>query len=418
MNIIDKQATTIIGTLGHVAHGKSTLVQALTGIKTQKHSTEKQRNITVNLGYADFKVWKCDQCPKPKCFSSSGSDVFEKKCDHCERQVKLIRHFSFVDCPGHEQLMSTMLSGSCVMHGALLIIAANQEVPQPQTEEHFKVLKQIGIPFLTVQTKLDLVSKEKAMTNFNQIKEFTGSKIVIPTVASNNMNIDILLEFMCSAFPEPKVDTTSSFRSNKIIRSFNINRPASSVNDLKGGVIGCTLKQGTLKIGDKIEIRPGLITKDNKGRICATPLTAKVISLRCENNDLEIACPGGLIAIGTNLDPSITKSNFLVGQVFGKPGTLPDITNKLKMKETLFKTVKNKSVITNTLTKATETQLIDVKVSPLKNNEKLILNISATTVRATFKDGIFHLEEPVCCEKGQTASLFRGRKLIGFAKTL
>jgi translation initiation factor 2 subunit 3 len=113
------------GTIGHVAHGKTTLVRAISGIQTTKHKIEKERNITYNLGYANAKLYKCPTCRAPECFKAYGSDTEDKpRCDNpgCESTLELQRHISFVDCPGHDILMATMLNGAAVMDAALLLI--------------------------------------------------------------------------------------------------------------------------------------------------------------------------------------------------------------------------------------------------------------------------------------------------------
>src|SRR3989338_9270375 len=109
-----------IGLVGHVDHGKTSLLQALSGKWTDTHSEEIKRGITIKLGYADAPIYKCDQ----HTYST------KKQCEKCEEQ----RIVSFVDAPGHETLMATMLSGAAIMDGALLLVAANEECPQPQTK--------------------------------------------------------------------------------------------------------------------------------------------------------------------------------------------------------------------------------------------------------------------------------------------
>ena len=134
--MISRQATINIGTIGHVAHGKSTLVYAISRVRTQRHGAEKIRNITIKLGYANAKIYRCN-CPEPDCWRSFGSDKEDSPmCQKCGTSMVLQRHVSFVDCPGHDILMATMLNGAAVMDAALLIVAANQPCPQPQTSEH------------------------------------------------------------------------------------------------------------------------------------------------------------------------------------------------------------------------------------------------------------------------------------------
>ena len=94
-------------------------------------------------------------------------------CEICGSETELIRKVSFVDAPGHETLMATMLSGAAIMDGAVLVIAANESCPQPQTKEHLMALDVIGVKdVIVVQNKIDIVSKERAIESYNEIKEF------------------------------------------------------------------------------------------------------------------------------------------------------------------------------------------------------------------------------------------------------
>ena len=91
-----------------------------------RHEKEKSRNITIKLGYANAKLYKCPSCPPPDCYKSFGSKKEDNpKCKACDSTLQLIRHVSFVDCPGHDVLMATMLAGAAVMDSALLLIAGN-----------------------------------------------------------------------------------------------------------------------------------------------------------------------------------------------------------------------------------------------------------------------------------------------------
>ena len=128
--IISRQATINIGTIGHVAHGKSTLVRAVSEQNTVRHFKELFRNITIKLGYANAKLYKCPNCPPPECYKSYDSKKEDSpKCLHCKTNLVLIRHVSFVDCPGHDTLMATMLAGAAVMDAALLLVAGNMPYP-------------------------------------------------------------------------------------------------------------------------------------------------------------------------------------------------------------------------------------------------------------------------------------------------
>ena len=164
---LPKQPEVNIGMIGHVDHGKTTLTQRLTGKWTDEHSEEIKRGISIKLGYADAAFYKCKNCEDPKCYCNS------KKCPECENNTELLRVVSFVDAPGHETLMAIMLSGAAIMDGAVLVIAANEECPQPQTAEHLMALEILGVKKIVIaQNKADLVSKEEAKKNEKQIEKF------------------------------------------------------------------------------------------------------------------------------------------------------------------------------------------------------------------------------------------------------
>lgn len=98
-----------------------------------RFKNELERNITIKLGYANAKIYKCPSCERPSCYRAYGSGKEDAPpCPECATPMDLIRHVSFVDCPGHDILMATMLNGAAVMDGALLLIAANESCPQPQ----------------------------------------------------------------------------------------------------------------------------------------------------------------------------------------------------------------------------------------------------------------------------------------------
>jgi len=133
-----------IGTIGHVDHGKTTLVQALTGVWASRHSEELRRGITIRLGYADAPVYKCPNCNTPECYTTKTA------CPNCKSLCEFVRAISFVDAPGHEALMATMLSGAAIMDGALLVIAADEACPQPQTREHLAAAEIVGIKNIVI----------------------------------------------------------------------------------------------------------------------------------------------------------------------------------------------------------------------------------------------------------------------------
>ncbi len=316
-----KQPEMNIGTAGHVDHGKSTLVQALTGIWPEKHSEELRRGITIKLGYANAELRKCSKCPEddPECYTT------RKKCPKDGSETILLRKISFVDCPGHDTLMATMLAGSTLMDAALLVIASNEPVPQPQTREHLVALKIMGVKqIIAVQTKIELVSDEEAVKHYEAIVEYLSSELeevppVVPVSALHGVNLGYLIKEMVERFKPPERDPKLPPQMY-VARSFDVNKPGTRPEKLKGGVLGGTIIQGQFKVGDEIEILPGLY-HEGKYR----PLTTEITSLRSENIDLEYARPGGLIGVGTKLDPALTKADYMVGNVVGLPGELPPV---------------------------------------------------------------------------------------------
>jgi translation initiation factor 2 subunit 3 len=372
-----------IGTAGHVDHGKTTLVEAITGVWTSGHSEELRRGITIKVGYADAAFYKCSQCPMPEGYSST------PQCANCGKESELQRVVSFVDSPGHESLMANMLSGGALMDGAILVIAANEKVPQPQTREHLLALQVLGIKqIVIVQNKVDLTETEKAMENYNQINEFVKGSVaseapIIPISAQHKLNIDALIGAIESTIKTPSRSTNKAAIMH-VLRSFDINKPGLALEKVKGGVIGGALIQGELSVGEEIEIRPGFID-DKKGKY--EPIRSIVSTLGTGAGLVERVRPGGLVAIGTKLDPAYIKSDSLIGSVVGKPDSLPDDVDEISIEVKLFDT-------------AVGTQEM-VKVEPIKTKEPLRLNVgTAATLGAVMnsKDDQIEvkLRKPLC----------------------
>ena len=373
-----------IGTAGHVDHGKTTLVEAITGVWTSAHSEELRRGITIKIGYADAAFYKCPHCPTPICYST------EPKCSNCGENSELLRVVSFVDSPGHESLMANMLSGAALMDGALLVMAANEKVPQPQTREHLLALSVLGIQqIVLVQNKADLSEYQEALDNYKQIKEFVKGSIaekapVIPVSAQHKLNIDALIEAIEKTIKTPE-RTKNSDPIMHVLRSFDINKPGSPINQVKGGIIGGALVQGQFNIDDEIEIRPGLLD-EKRGRY--QPITSQISTLGTGAGLVESVKPGGLVAIGTRLDPTFTKSDSLIGSVVGKPGTLPKDVEDITMEIVLFDTAVGTAEM--------------VRVEPLKAKEPIRVNMgtaaaigNVTNVRDSTKVEV-KLKKPVC----------------------
>ncbi|MDD2638381.1 MAG: translation initiation factor IF-2 subunit gamma, partial [Methanothrix sp.] len=241
-NLHEKPAVNI-GMVGHVDHGKTTLVRALSGVWTDQHSEEMKRGISIRLGYADATFRKCPNCPEPEAYT------VEESCPGCASPSEVLRTVSFVDSPGHETLMATMLSGAAIMDGAVLIIAASEPCPQPQTKEHLMALDITGIDkIVIVQNKIDLVSRERLIEHYNEIKRFVKGTVaenapIVPISAQQNVNIDMVIQAIEETIPTPVRDLEKPALL-KIARSFDVNRPGTLPDKIVGGVIGGTLTQG------------------------------------------------------------------------------------------------------------------------------------------------------------------------------
>jgi translation initiation factor 2 subunit 3 len=403
---LPKQPELNIGTIGHVDHGKTTLVQALTGEWASKHSEELKRGITIKLGYADFAIYKCPDCSEPECYCTSPD------CPTCGGKAEFQRAISFVDAPGHEILMATMLSGAAVMDGAILVIAANEKCPQPQTREHLAAIDTLGLKkVIIVQNKIDLVNREDAIKSYNDIKKFVQGTVaknapIIPVSAQHKLNIDLLLQQIQKNLTTPIRDPNKPPRMH-IIRSFDVNNPGTMYDEISGGVLGGSIYQGSFKVGDEIEIRPGLPFKD-KNKLKMRELTTEITSLQIGNISVEEAQPGGLVGVGTLLDPSVSKSDGLVGSLVGKPGTLPSVREEINLSHKLFSSVIG--------SKDQE------EVAKIAKGEKLLFNIGTSKtmadVTAVKKDYLeAKLSIPICGEETDRVAISRkigGRwRLIG-----
>jgi translation initiation factor 2 subunit 3 len=386
-----------IGMVGHVDHGKTTLVKSLSGVWTDQHSEEVKRGISIRLGYADATFRKCPSCPEPDAYT------VDEKCSHCGSETQILRTVSFVDSPGHETLMATMLCGAAIMDGAVLVISANEPCPQPQTKEHLMALNITGIDkIVIVQNKIDLMSREQVMEHYRQIRDFVKGTVaenapIVPISAQQNLNVDMVIEAIEKTIPTPVRDTKKPALL-KIARSFDINRPGTTPDSLKGGVIGGTLSQGILRAGDKIEICPGRLV-DYEGRKQWIPIQTKVVTLLAGKQVQEEITPGGLMGVGTLLDPVMTKSDALVGQVAGETGKLPPARSAFTMNMRLLERVVG---VTD-----------ESSVEPIHSSEPLMLNVGTATtvgvVTSAREGGIVQvqLKRPVCAEKGERVAVSR-----------
>uniref|UniRef100_G3SB85 protein-synthesizing GTPase n=1 Tax=Gorilla gorilla gorilla TaxID=9595 RepID=G3SB85_GORGO len=370
--VISRQATINIGTIGHVAHGKSTVVKAISGVHTVRFKNELERNITIKLGYANAKIYKLDDpsCPRPECYRSCGSSTPDE--------------FP-TDIPG-----------------------TKGNFKLPQTSEHLAAIEIMKLKhILILQNKIDLVKESQAKEQYEQILAFVQGTVaegapIIPISAQLKYNIEVVCEYIVKKIPVPPRDFTSEPRLI-VIRSFDVNKPGCEVDDLKGGVAGGSILKGVLKVGQEIEVRPGIVSKDSEGKLMCKPIFSKIVSLFAEHNDLQYAAPGGLIGVGTKIDPTLCRADRMVGQVLGAVGALPEIFTELEISYFLLRRL---------LGVRTEGDKKAAKVQKLSKNEVLMVNIGSLStggrVSAVKADlGKIVLTNPVCTEVGEKIALSR-----------
>ena len=385
-----------IGLVGHVDHGKTTLTQALSGVWTDTHSEERKRGISIKLGYADTAFYQDDEGR----FYATGKrpDGGDDVKDELQRVV------SFVDAPGHETLMAIMITGASIMDGAMLMVAANETCPQPQTREHLMALEIAGIEnIVIVQNKIDLVSRERALASHEEIRSFLKGTIaenapIIPVSAHHDVNLDVLIEAIERTIPTP--DRSADKRSiMHVARSFDINRPGTRPTKLRGGVIGGSIVEGEFKEGDEIVIGPGRkVERGNKATW--EPIHAVVSSMQGGGLNLESMHAGGLCGMATFLDPSITTSDNLSGQVVARVGDLPEVHDSIEVDVHLMS-----HMVTGDGEKPE-------KIQPLRNNEMLMINVATATSVGVTRNAEksrtnLDLRLPICADKGQRISLSR-----------
>ncbi len=385
-----------IGIVGHIDHGKTTLLHKISGKWTDTHSEELKRGITIKLGYADIILYK------------------DKNRYNREGKGQPVRHVSFVDAPGHEMLMAIMLSGAAIVDAAILVVSA-QEGIKPQTREHVMALQAKHIRhIIVVQNKIDLVSKEQAVKNYQEIKAFLKGKYdaapIIPVSAQQEVNISAIYEALATIPLD--VRREEKLPVFLVARSFDVNKPGTKPAVLQGAVLGGTLRSGTLQVGDQIEIKPGLAFKEANQYQYKT-LTASILKLFKGSQIVTTLTPGGSMSIETSLDMSLGKGDALAGCVASVQGMLPEPVTSLKVKYTLFPEVFGLSG--------------SQKVEPLKASESVLLSINTSMSIGVIKklagnELEFSLKIPVVPFKGDNVALSRNIgghwRLIGYGEVL
>jgi translation initiation factor 2 subunit 3 len=397
-----------IGTLGHVDNGKSTLVQALTGVWTARHSEELKRGITIRIGYADMAIYKCPLCEEPFNYKIS------ETCPRHGVETEFVRAVSFIDCPGHHSLMITMLSGAALFDGALFVVDARQRFPQPQDREHLEAAKIMGVRSLIfVQNKVDLITRERALQNYEEIKSYVADtpfadSPIIPVSAQHGLGMEPLLYAIEKIMPTPPRDLQKPFQM-PVLRSFDVNLPGTLASKLSGGVIGGSIIQGRVRIGDEVEIAPGLPVRENDPKSPYEPIYTTVRSIRAGGRAVEEATSGGLVGIETGIDPSLTKADSMAGNLAGKPGTLPPVWRTLQISYTLFKRVVGVEG--------------EIEVKQITEKETLVINIysavtSCVVLKRTSDMLTLELSKPICANPGDKVTISRrigaGWRLIGY----
>ena len=240
----------IIGTAGHIDHGKTTLIKALSGIETDTTQEEKERGMSINLGFAYFDL-------------PSG-----KRC-------------GVVDVPGHEKFIKNMLAGVSGINLVLLLVDSREGI-MPQTKEHIDILTLLGIEnYIIVMTKIDLVEEEYRELVKEDIREFTkGSALenapIIEVDSISRKGIDVLLDTIDKK--------TNDIEAKNIEKNARLNVDRSFQVKGFGTVVTGTLTEGSISVGDELVIYP----KEVK---------AKVRNIQVHSQDVDKAYAGQRTAI-------------------------------------------------------------------------------------------------------------------------
>ena len=393
-----------ICTLGSVADGKSSMVKMLTGEKTQRDSRELKRNITINAGYSNLKIWKCLNC---EIKYSSNEEKNNYICSNCNKESCLIKHISFADCPGHQELITTMLSSVAITQGCIIIISVEKSLSEKlQLKQHLLAAKFAKFKNIIIcLNKCDLQIKSVVLERYNELINLLNElnmnySIIIPTSFTNNCGLNELINAIDTYF-NFYISNNIEKTLFRITRTFDINKPGTLYNLVKGGCLGGTLISGELNIDDEVEIRPGIIDIKRKTH---KPIITKLISFQTNNIDINKIIPGGLVSINTNIDPYYCKNNkMLCGHVLGKVGELPEVYTNIKINFTK----------------------IDNIWLP-KNGDQVFLQIQIMSVEGRltkFKNNIFTFDllKPVCIENNSEILVCRKQPsitIVGYGKEI
>jgi len=455
LDLQQTQPTLNIMTCGDVSHGKSTLLAALSGEKTGKHSAEKKGNMTIKLGYTSCRIWKCLLCPRPQCYFATHSDVTLNKvrCLHCgskpnkshsqyattDSNVILVRHLSFVDVPGHAQLMQTMVSATSVADACILVIDASKSCPGKQTAQHLDAVNLLGLlkqgQMVIAQNKIDLIDASKACLHYQEIRnylatfgdrQFAFTTPVIPISAQSKLNIDALCDSIIHKLPKFSSSLVNEEKHGlymHVIRSFDVNKSSdlSSIEDIdkiKGGVLGGAVLSGHIRVEQEIEIRPGYIIK-REGKTLksalktklqslwsAQPIRTTVKSLQHGRHRSFLGFAGGNVGIQTNIDPSLMKGDGMCGHVVidANHPNPPPIFNKFIMSYTfLSDAIGRKSPFK-------KLEEVRVNIGAFKMKAEVVPRAAAECKEDGFQGVLVILEAPICAKVGDKVGICRQNK--------
>lgn len=405
INKMNIQPILNIGTIGSVSNGKTTLVKALSGTNTIRHSNEKKRNITIKAGYANMKVWLK---PDGSFDTTNSEDTIE--------DAKLVHHISFVDCPGHQELILTMMSSVSLMKGAIVVISAADSISNNrQLVQHLTAVKISGLDkrLIVIFNKLDLCTHEKAIERKEELDELLTKlnikpQYIIPTALNKKIGLSNVVKAIMEVFPPELYDSclneTTEFR---ITRSFDINKPGTNWDEMSGGVFGGSLLTGSIKLGDEIEIRPGQYAKKKDGSFNVIPITSIVNSIQTDKINIDILYPGGLTAIGSDIDPYYCKDDKLTGAVVGIKGTLPPVYQEIVINITICNDFGS-----NWIPKCND--IVYLQIGNV-NTEALLVDIKDIDFK-------FKLSKPVCISDDSLIIICRNINniivIVGFSRLL
>ena len=388
--IIKSQPILNIGCLGCVSDGKSTLINKITGIKTQKHSQEKIRNITIKQGYGNMKIWQDNE-----------SNYYTTNSDNDNyNDYKLVNHISFIDCPGHCDYINTMISSASMMNGVIIVISVDTPLhKKTQLLQHLFITQVNKIDKIIIcLNKIDLVDKNIVQSRKEELDELLLKYnikpfIIIPTCFNKMIGIKYIINSIMTLFNP--TDLSNKYNDKplfRISRSFDINKPGTDWNNVNGGIVGGTLIKGTLKINDEIEIRPGIIS-NNKWNSIKT----KIISIKSDNIKLDTIVSGGLVGIGTLIDSFYCKNDLLIGNIIGLVDNLPNVYTNIDI-----------------LINIVDTNLI------INKNDTIILYIGTNSFNSTIitiNNNILNLEltKPICIDNNDNIIICNKlNKIIGY----